>query len=219
MAMRELDGYEEAVRDAQAAFPDLKVLLALECEDFAEYRTYYSEEILGRRGYDYLVGAAHYTPFEGAWHNSYTGMENKRFLFAYGKHLCSMMDTGLYAFIAHPDIFGCSTNDWNADLAACSRDILAAAEATGVPLEINAGGFRKSTRHTQAGSRAPYPWSDFWQLASEYRVTVVCNSDAHRPEDAMANLDQAYDVVVRYGLTLASADDLGLPGLAFDVGG
>ena len=79
MAMRELDGYEEAVRDAQAAFPDLKVLLALECEDFAEYRTYYSEEILGRRGYDYLVGAAHYTPFEGAWHNSYTGMEDKRF--------------------------------------------------------------------------------------------------------------------------------------------
>jgi histidinol-phosphatase (PHP family) len=81
---------------------------------------------------------------------------------------------------------------------------------TGVPLEINAGGFRKSQRQTPQGSRPPYPWSAFWELASDYRVTVVCNSDAHHPEDALANLDQAYDLAVFHGLTLAEADDLGL---------
>ena len=73
MDMDELDGYEQAVRDAQTAFPEITVLLALECEDFPENRAFYREEILGRREFDYLVGAAHYTPFEGAWHNSYSG--------------------------------------------------------------------------------------------------------------------------------------------------
>ena len=210
MDMDELDGYEQAVRDAQTAFPEIAVLLALECEDFPENRAFYREEILGRREFDYLVGAAHYTPFEGAWHNSYIGMNNVRFLRAYSDHLCAMMETGLYAFIAHPDIFGCSVTQWNQNLTECSRDILAAAAMTGVPLEINAGGFRKSQRQTPQGSRPQYPWSAFWELASDYRVTVVCNSDAHHPEDALANLDQAYDLAAFHGLTLAEADDLGL---------
>jgi hypothetical protein len=38
----------------------------------------------------------------------------------------------------------------------------------------------------------------------------VCNSDAHRPDDALANLDQAYDLAAFHGLTLAEAADLGL---------
>ncbi len=210
MEMSELDGYQQAVRDAQAAFPKLHVMLALECEDFPEYRGFYQEEILGRRQFDYLVGAAHYTPFGGAWMNSYEGLDRPDRLRAYSDHLCTMMESGLYAFIAHPDIFGCSNEFWTEDLTACSQDILAAAESSAVPLEVNGSGFRKPAARTSSGSRSQYPWLPFWELAGDYDISVVCNSDAHRPEDALANLDDALAVAHQFDLSLADLSRLGV---------
>ena len=210
MAMSELDGYQQAVQDVRAAFRGLRIFLALECEDFPEYRGFYREEILGRRGFDYLIGAAHYTPFEGEWQNSYQGLDRSDRLRAYSDHLCTMMETGLYTFIAHPDIFGCSNDLWTENLTACSRDILAAAESSGVPLEVNGGGFRKSPARTPLGTRPQYPWLPFWELAADYDISVVCNSDAHRPEDALANLADTLAVVQQCGLQLADLSTLGI---------
>ena len=143
MSIEELDGYQNSVNYAQKVFPQVKVLLALECEYFPEYSSFHKEELLGKRKFDYLIGAGHYTPLNGYYLNSYTEMKSSKVLVAYSLYLTKMMETGIYSFIAHPDIFGCSNLNWNEDLINCSRDILQAAEETNTPLEINGGGFRK----------------------------------------------------------------------------
>jgi len=97
MAHDELDDYVAAVRHAQVEVPEITVLLGMECEDVPEFRRYYEEELLGRRCFDYLIGAGHYTPLNGEWLNSFSELTNARALRAYSDHLAEMMATGLYA--------------------------------------------------------------------------------------------------------------------------
>ena len=126
-----------------------------------------------------------------------------RALRAYGEHLQELMSTGLYAFIAHPDLFGACWERWDENAAACAKDILEAAAATNTPLELNGNGLYKRPLHTSEGTRQPYPWKPFWELAAEYPVTVICNSDAHRPEDALRGLPELHEMAWEYGLSLA----------------
>lgn len=191
MAFSELDAYEQAIAFAQKALPELQILKGMECEYSPDYHSYFKDELLGERAYDYLIGAGHYTPVNGTWINSFENLNTATALAAYGAYLTQMMESGLFAFIAHPDLFGCSNTDWSADLAACSRDILQAAEATHTPLEINGYGFRKPFVQSAEGLRPRYPWRPFWEMAADYDIQVICNADAHHPKDVLANIEDA----------------------------
>lgn len=189
MSFNQLGEYEQAIEDARKQMPQMQILKGMECEYDAVYHAYFKDELLGERKYDYLIGAGHYVPLNGTWINAFESLNTPGALAAYSQYLVKMMETELFAFIAHPDLFGCSNEHWNSDLAACSRDILEAAEATGTPLEINGNGFRKPRMLTSEGERLRYPWRPFWEMASNYRVQVICNADAHRPQDVLANMD------------------------------
>ena len=136
-------------------------------------------------------------------------MDQPKMLNAYSRHLAEIMESGLFAFIAHPDLFGCSNEFWNDDLTSCSHDILSSAQATKTTLEINGYGMRKEPVQTSKGPRAQYPWPPFWELASEYKIEVVCNSDAHRPQDALACLDETRLLADRFDLKIADLSHLG----------
>ncbi len=206
MAMEELDAYEAAISAAQATHPQLTMLVALECEHLDENESFYRDELLGRRGYDYLIGACHYSEIEGAWRSSFEGLSTVAKLQAYAKQCIRTMRSGLFAFIAHPDIIGCSNAEWSEETAACARDICAASAALEVPLELNAYGIRKPWIQTADGKRPTYPWPPFWEIAAEEGALVVLNSDAHRPQDVLAGYDELAAIRDRYGLREA---DLG----------
>lgn len=210
MDMHQLEDYRQAIQDAQDVFPEITVLAGLECEDFEDCRSFYEDEILGRRGFDYLIGAGHYTPLHGTWEDSYFGMTSAAKLRAYGDHLCAMIESPLYAFIAHPDVFGLSSEGWNENLKDCAHDILAAAEAHEKPLEINGGGFRKQAQQADDHPHPGYPLRQFWEAACDYRITVACNSDAHHPVHAMASIAECLHFAEELGLTNASDEQLGI---------
>jgi len=128
MPYEELNDYIEAVLAAKSSVPEVRVLLGMECEYVKEYKNYLEDELLGKRQFEYLIGAAHYTPHKGEWLNSFTDLGCTSHLKAYTEYLCHMMESQLFTFIAHPDIFGSSYLDWNADLNSCSLDILRTAE-------------------------------------------------------------------------------------------
>ncbi len=191
MSYAELDDYEQAIADAQAAVPELRILKGMECEYTKEYHAFYQDELREQRQFDYLIGAAHYTPWNGEWLNSFGEIGSPSTLRAYTDYLCHTMATGLFDFIAHPDVFGACQDTWNEDVEACSRAILQAAADTQTPLEINGNGLRKAPKLTTDGFRQPYPWRPFWELATEYPIQVVCNSDAHHPHHVLASIDIA----------------------------
>lgn len=209
MSAGQLDEYEAAFDQAAAAFPQMRMLIGLECEYAREYDGWYRDEILGRRGFDYLIAGCHYTPHDGRWIQSFGHLTTAQYLTAYARYTIQVMETGLFAFVTHPDIVGCSYGDWNADLAACAEDICAASAALRVPLEINSYGFRKPWVDSAAGERPAYPWDPFWAIAARHGVQVVLNSDAHRPEDVVAGYDEVAAVRDRFGLVEADLSHLG----------
>jgi histidinol-phosphatase (PHP family) len=212
MALSELDEYEAAIALARSEFPQLRILIGLECEFALEYEAFYRDEILGRRGYDYLIAGCHYTPLGGDWIPSFGGLDSARTLRAYADYTIRSMASELFAFVTHPDLIGCSHQAWTTDTAACARDICQAAATLGVPLEINSYGVRKPWMNTSTGPRPAYPWLPFWETAADMGVSVVLSSDAHRPIDTAAGYQEVSAIRDLFKLHEADLSYLTHPG-------
>jgi histidinol-phosphatase (PHP family) len=201
MDINELEDYIKSIELAKESFPQLTILKGMECEYLKEYHSFYSDELLGKHNFNYLSASAHFYPYKGEWVSGWTlnaGVE----LAAYVNYIVQMMDTGLFDYVAHPDAFGGSYPKWDEDAIACSRYLFEAAEALKVPLEINAYGFRKGTIQTSFGERLMYPWEPFWELASQYKILVTVNSDAHRPADIVGRIDDGLLLAKKYNLNV-----------------
>ncbi|HHW11635.1 MAG TPA: histidinol-phosphatase [Firmicutes bacterium] len=208
MDLSELDSYDQAVEKARVTYPELTILKGMECEYSPEYSSFYREELLGKRKFDYLIAGNHFVPYNGSWVGVHSYLKSKEALLAYADHMVETIASGLFAFIAHPDLFGNSYEFWDEHAIECAKRILEAAAAYKVPLEVNAYGLRKPMLKTTAGLRPPYPLSPFWELAAGYKgITVVANSDAHQPKDVgeTAAVERLID---QYGLRRADLSSL-----------
>ncbi|MCP4640042.1 MAG: histidinol-phosphatase [bacterium] len=208
MDVSELPAYSAAIDNARKKYPQLVVLKAMECEYAPEYVDFYQERLIEGIGCDYLIAAAHWYPHEKRWASIHGDATTPAMLRSYARYVIASMESGLFAFMAHPDVFGCNYLRWDADTEACSRDILEAAKAIRMPLEINGYGLIKKTIDTPDGSRHMYPWEPFWQLAAEYDIEVVVNSDAHAPRNIAADMPGAAAIAERYGLRHADLSHL-----------
>lgn len=204
MPMKDLGDYIDEIDLAKTEYPQVRILKAAECEYDRSYHAFYEEVLLGEHAFDYLVGGVHYIPYHGAWLG--WGELEQRCLGAFAKYTIESMASGLFAFMAHPDVFGYAGLAWDENCIACSRDILTAAEELGVVLEINGYGLRKDKVSAPEGERRPYPLLPFWELAREYEIQVICNSDAHQPDDIVANIEEALMIAEENNLVLADTD-------------
>jgi histidinol-phosphatase (PHP family) len=195
-----LDGYVNAIDNAREKHSNIQILKGMECEYDKDYESFYREELLGKYNFDYLIGAAHFTPYGDDWQTSHD-LETEHII-AYGKYVVKSMESGLFGFIAHPDVFGYNYYHWNEETISCSKDILSAAESLKVPLEINGLGFRKPKLDTPNGPQRRYPINSFWEIATDYDIRVICNSDAHHPDDIIANIDDAFELKNSLGLEM-----------------
>ena len=189
MHMQERSAYLEAVQAAAEKYPQLTIYAGFECEYFLEYHSYYSE-LLESGMCDYLIGSVHFIPLDGSWQYISDAVTTPKTLACYTDLVIKTIDSGLFPFIAHPDLFASSYLSWDAEAKACSRAICEAAADKKIPLEINGLGFRKPyvpDAGRGGALRPPYPLKEFWDIAREYDIIVTINSDAHRPEDIAAD--------------------------------
>jgi len=199
MEEEELDGYFSAFAPVREKFPELRLLTGFEMDLYPRYKSYYEDTFLHRSEIDFLIGGVHWIKYRGEW-MWIQQADTAGHLREYFNELLGLMESGLCSFLSHPDSFALGYLRWDENTEALSRDILSAAAEFKMPLEINGYGLRRDNIDTPDGPRKGYPLLKFWETAAEYEVTVVCNSDAHRPEDAMAALDGCREIVEKYGL-------------------
>lgn len=202
--------YIAAIDRAAAEYPDIRLYKGLECEWVPAFgRGWFEEDLRGRYGLDYIALAPHSFTMEAGsdhWYNSFLrapGIDQKAWLGGYTRYLVEAIGTGLFDFVAHPDLIGCFCTAWTPDCDAAARDIVQAARDARMPLELNTSGFRKPWVTDDDGQERPqYPWLPFWRLAAEEGATVIVNTDAHAPDLIAASLDEAFALADAAGFTV-----------------
>ena len=177
MGAQDLPGYVESVRALQKKYEgQIEILLGLECE-FFRARLDWLREQAAQFGLDYLILGHHFSKDEirGTYNGS---LHTKPQLRAYAQDVLDAMDSGLFAYIAHPDIFMRGYPEFDKTCEKISADIIEKALETDTPLEFNLLGLS----HGNADKKQGYPFPAFWRMAGEAHVKAIVGVDAHSPQ-------------------------------------
>lgn len=183
MWFNQKESYMQECRSLQLQHTDLDIICGFECDHDPRYVSYYTDELINTGFVDYLIfGIHHLNNSDGSTTDLQTLPTSVSRLHAYTDQYLAGLTSGHYLFAVHPDLFGFFYRRWDDEAISCSRAILSCAESEGIPLEINGYGYRKQKRESAEGMRRPYPLPQFWELATQYNISIIVNSDAHRPE-------------------------------------
>lgn len=181
------DGYENSYRvqvcDARTYVEDLRKLrekykdkIQISIGFEMEYYPDYFEEmykIARNVGAEYLILGQHFIFSE---HPDGIGSggptDSEEHLRVYVDEVIQAMKTGVFTYVAHPDVmcFTCDDQVYDREI----RRLCIVAKQLSVPLEINLAGIRYN-KH--------YPADRFWKIAGEVGAPVTFGSDAHLNRD------------------------------------
>lgn len=209
MRLDQLDGYLATARALAEKYRGrLFIPVGLEAEAFPEYEGWLRD--LKAEKLDYLLLGNHYDTNDetgGMYFGNCVRPEHVR---AYGRTTLAGMETGLFDYLAHPDLYLRLYPAFDADCEAVARDLCAAAQDLNIPLEYNLLGLHLLDRfHAQGG--VGYPSRRFWEIASEYRIRAILGLDAHQVHQIPRRYlyEQALQELTELGIEVLP----GLPGL------
>ncbi len=198
MSVQEASGYVSEVNalKSDSQFP---VYLGFECEWDKNLLSWYKEGLKGEFGADYLILGSHWL-VKGKSHLYIPPEMGKAELFEYTDQTIEGMRSGVFAFLAHPELCMGHGREWNSDVESCMKAIIAAAKDLDLPLEVNGLGMHKPLWPTKNGTRYSYPVDEFWTLAAQEGVRVVCNADAHDPVTVISQAREAREYAGRFSI-------------------
>ena len=188
MRLDQLQDYLDTLRGLGEKYAGrILIPVGLECEAFPEYMGWLAE--LKERSLDYVILGNHYDRTDEFDHNVlgdaggfYFGRSTRpEHIARYVERTVAGMETGLFDYVAHPDLFCHVYDKFDANCAAASRDLCDAAEQLGIPLEYNLLGVQYHNR-SEERDMLGYPCPKFWEIAAQRHVKAIIGFDAHRPE-------------------------------------
>ena len=198
MHENQLEDYCNSVKALREKYKDkISIKLGLECEYFPQYLPWLKEQI-AKHEIDYIILGHHFCGDEqtGAYNGFITTPEE---IYAYRDDVLEAMDTGLFSYVAHPDLFMRGYAEFDDHCEKVSRDIIAKAIETATPLEFNLLGFSHGINDGKPG----YPHPEFWKIASEMKPMTIVGIDAHYPEafNEHQTFMLGYNELKKHGLT------------------
>ena len=169
MEEKELANYVETLRLLKEKYKDqIDVKIGLECEYFPKYMDWLKQAI---KDYDldYIILGNHFqgSDEDGLYYGAPTN--NIQVLKDYVHDVICAMETGLYSYVAHPDLVYYQDQESKEYKEEMSK-ICKRAKELDIPLEFNLLGY---STHRQ------YPNSTFWNIASKYQNKAILGIDAH----------------------------------------
>lgn len=183
MPYPQLDEHLNQIKECQEKYKDqIQLYQGFEAEGLKEYFDYY-QQLLDENKVDYLILGHHF--HKHCIHSDYFGREktSKKDIYQYCNDVEQAIETKMFSYVAHPDLFLQGYHDFGLDMQTVSRRICEKAKEYHIPLEINAGGMRKGLKNINGEMLYLYPNSYFWKIASEVGNDVVLGFDAHDPSD------------------------------------
>ena len=135
MPPSQLDDYVLTLRGLREKYADkLHIRIGLEAEYFPAYLGWLREE-MERLDIEYLILGCHYdtTDEQDARASRFGGSTSTAHGRRYAEQVVEALETGLYRYLAHPDLFLNRVTAFDADAEKACRDICAAAARLDIP--------------------------------------------------------------------------------------
>lgn len=195
MPFQQMEEHLEILRDCQKKYKEqITIYKGFEAEGLSEYFDYY-QSLLYEHKVDYLILGHHF--HKHCIHNDYYGRDHmgKKDIYQYCNDVEKALETGLFSYLAHPDLFLMGYQQFDLDAQTVSRRICEKAKELHIPLEINAGGMRKGLSDIAGEQLYLYPNAHFWDIASDVGNDVIVGFDAHDPTDFN---NAMYDQMIKF---------------------
>lgn len=205
MLPEQLSDYVQTVRHLADAYAGrIRILCGLECEYYPD-RIDWLKEQAERFSLDYLILGHHFSSAgqETVYFGRCRSEEDVR---QYVREVTAGLETGLYTYLAHPDVALQFLPAWTPGIASAMRELCRTASALRVPLEYNLLGKIYSRRPDHDGCLG-YPSRYFWETAAEENVTAIVGVDAHQTEHMRqkTEYDEACAYLHRLGIRQVEA--------------
>lgn len=180
----QLDDYIQSIQSLKEKYKDqIEILIGLECEYFEKYMPWLKQTIKDKK-IDYIILGNHYYQSDET-HIYFGSAVNEQLLKCYVDECIKAIDTGLYSYIAHPDLVGYDPTSpvYHQEMTRLCQY----AKKHDIPLEFNLLGYR-THRH--------YPNEEFWKIASQNHNNAIIGFDAHNPDSLQDR--KIFDQAVTY---------------------
>lgn len=197
MTIDMLDEYVAAVRALKEKYADeIRLHVGFECEYFPAY-IQWLKEMKEEKQLDYLILGNHYDGSDetGIYFGSAkTPQELRR----YAESTIKGIESGMFAYLAHPDVFMRGYGHFDENCAAVARDLSQACKAFHLPMEYNLHDRYRFGEENGEG----YPHHEFFEIACNAGVDVIIGVDAHEPRELSdpTQWDRAVRELEAYGV-------------------
>ena len=195
----QLEDYLKSIKHLKEKYKNqIEIKIGFEAEFSEKFVEFY--KFLLSEKVDYLIMGQHCYEADGSLH-WYTYKDCPiQCVQKYVNDVIEGLKTGLFKYLAHPDLFMMSQSDWNAVLERESRRLLKACEELNIPIELNMCGMRRRNYNEVNYS---YPNINFYNLVKDYDLKVVLGPDVHDPEHFFdGSFEKAIDFAKRTGLKI-----------------
>ncbi len=196
MPLSRLDEYLASVRALREKYAgQMDILAGFECEHFPQYMTWL-RDMAAEKEIDYLILGNHYdqTDETGTYFGSSTTAAHLR---RYVESTVKGIESGLFAYLAHPDLFLRRYQPFDNNCRAAAKDLAQACAACKLPMEYNLHDRYLSPRT----NRVSYPHPEFFEIAADAGVKIIVGLDAHEPQELSdpTQWDLAQHELKKYG--------------------
>lgn len=166
-----LDEFDAKLNAAIDRYGDqLKIYKGFECEYYEESLDYY-RMLIEDYGYTHMLLGQHYSG-KDHMHNQFEP-KGEEAVTTYTEEVIKGMESGLFYYIAHPDLLLHKyVNGYDKLCESCLDEIFQCASENNIIVEINAGGVR---------ANRPYPSREAFLISKKYPLKYVVGADAHDP--------------------------------------
>ena len=204
MPENQLEDYIQSILSLKQKYQDqIKIHLGLEAEFLDSQQAYY-RYLLDQTPIEYLILGGHYIHEAFAENASHVNIDRKK-LEAYVAMCIDGMKSGLYLYLAHPDLYMKKHDVFDENCLWAAHEICKASLKYQFPIEINCEGYAVGLKEYAHGTihRYRYPVEEFWKIAGEYQCPVVIGVDAHKSTSLNGDgIQKAFDLAKRHHLRL-----------------
>ena len=199
-----LSDYVASIRALKEKYEGrIEIYLGLECEYYGDYIPWLRDMIAQER-LDYVIFGNHY--YRTDEHSRYFGHNTHTWemLDMYEESALEGIESGLFAYMAHPDLFMRSYARFDERCEKISRSICRRAAQLNLPLEYNVS----LIEYNEIKRITGFPHPDFWRIAAEEGCTAIIGMDAHNNRDLERPVYYDRSVSVLEGLGIKRIDTI-----------